>query len=318
MTKRISQLPLVITEIDRANLLPALESVRGCLKTTSMLWMRALGLPVLSGVVIAGWSEVSATAVQRFCKKNQFSNLLLRIDKRDDRWTRRRGGYIVSLSQIPQVVEELRKEGMLTLLLEPASPYGDQYSLAGITVPDQGRMIVEVVGPGFDASDILRSDLQAHERWEFDDMPMGMPPRRAGAPGSLARTKLVTPEQYAESVQQRLAKIGARTKNPAFPDTELKGRTAASAELIQRGTAFLKSTHQTTLLNHAKTYAPIQEKHLASFVRHVQSLLSGLSAYGIHLGPSSFAASVIPKRGLIFWDFFPARKQEAASLYPAA
>jgi len=44
----------------------------------------------------------------------------------------------------------------------------------------------------------------------------------------------------------------------------------------------------------------------------------GLSGYGIHLGSSSFAASVIPKRGLVFWDFFPARKQESASLYPAA
>ncbi len=49
---------------------------------------------------------------------------------------------------------------MLALLLEPISPYGDQYSLAGVTVPDEGKMFIEVVGPGFDASDILRGDLQ--------------------------------------------------------------------------------------------------------------------------------------------------------------
>jgi len=59
------------------------------------------------------------------------------------------------------------------------------------------------------------------------------------------------------------------------------------------------------LLKHAENYIPIPEKYLMAFARDVRKLLSGLSAYGIHLGPSSFAASVIPKRGLIFWDFFP-------------
>lgn len=158
------KLPLDIASVSRTNLLSALESVRGCLKTTSMLWMHALGLPVLSGVVVSDWSPTSANAVRRFCKRGRFLELLLRIDKRHDRWTRRRGGYLIPLSQVSATVKELRKEGMVTVLLEPASPYADQYSLVGITVPDQQKIIVEVVGKGFDASDILRGDLQAHER----------------------------------------------------------------------------------------------------------------------------------------------------------
>lgn len=129
MPKRISELPLVIAGVNRANLLPALESVRGCLKTTSMLWMRVLGLPVLSGVVVSEWSKTSAAAVQKFCRGNGYSNLLLRIDRRNDRWTRRRGGYIVPLPEIPPLVKELREELMLALLLEPVSPYCDQYQL---------------------------------------------------------------------------------------------------------------------------------------------------------------------------------------------
>jgi len=159
-------LPLEIAAVDRRNLIPALDAVRGCLKTASMLWMQSLGLPVLSGVVISDWSKSSAVAVHKFSHKGRFSELLLRIDKRHDRWTRRRGGYLVTLTQVPATVKELHREGFMAVLLEPASPYDDQYSLAGVTVPEQEKLIVEVVGPGFDASDILRSDLQPHERWE--------------------------------------------------------------------------------------------------------------------------------------------------------
>jgi hypothetical protein len=178
-------------------------------------------------------------------------------------------------------------------------------------------MIVEIVGPGFDASDILRSDLLPHERWEVilgPTMLRGEPAK----PISCRQIHSITKKEYAESVQTRLAKIGARVKNPAFPDTVLKGGKAVSSQLVRAGISFLKSTNQRSLLEHTESYTPVPEKHVTSFARDIRSLLYGLSAYGIHLGPSSFAASVIAKRGLVFWDFFPARKQEAASLYPAA
>jgi hypothetical protein len=281
-----------------------------------MLWMHALGLSVLSGVVVSDWSKASAKAVHTFSKRGRFSKLLLRIDKRHERWTRRRGGYLLTLAEVPATVEELQHEGMIAVLLEPASPYADRYSLAGVTVPEHEKLIVEVVGPGFDASDILRNDLQPHERWEAS---LGPAMARAGSPTPMSshRIHLVAQQQYVESVQTRLAKIGARLKNPAFPDRVPRDSVSDSAQLAEDALVFLKSTRQTTLLKHAENYTPISEKHVRSFARDIRKLLSGLSGYGIHLGSSSFAASMIPKRGLVFWDFFPARKQEAASLYPS-
>ena len=316
MPKNFS-LPLLIDEVTRTNLLQALEPVKGCLKTTSMLWMQALDLPVLSGVVVDGWSDASATAVKRFFNRKRIANVLLRIDKRDERWTRRRGGYLLRLQEIPLAVEELKKEGMLAVLLEPASPYRDQYSLAGVTIPDQEKLVIEVVGPGFDASDILRGDLPPHERWEVKiDFTARAPSSNFIV--SSNRIALVTQEHYAESVRLRLAKIGARLTSPAFQDSDLIEDKARLAELIQKGASFLRNTRQTLLLKHVDAYPPVPMKHIVEFARNVQKLLSGLSAYGIHMGPSSFAASVIPTRGLTFWDFFPAKKQEAASLYPVS
>jgi hypothetical protein len=213
------------------------------------------------------------------------------------------------LLQIPATLRELSREGFIAALLEPASPYADQYSLAGVTIPEQNRLVVEIVGPGFDASDLLRGDLQAHERWE---LAMGT---SRGVPSG-RQISLITAEEYSESVRQRLAKIGARIRNPAFPEGI---RTGSDREkLMTSATAFLKMKGETTLIRHSQSYSPIPHRHVFSFSKLIAQLLSGLSAYGIHLGSSSFAASVIPNRGLVFWDFFPARKQDSASLYPAA
>lgn len=211
-------------------------------------------------------------------------------------------------------MDELKREGRIAILLEPASPYADQYSLAGVSVPEEQKLIVEVVGPGFDASDILRGDLEAHERWELA-LESGVG-GRAILPRDANRIHLTTAEKYAESVQGRLAKIGARIKNPAFPDVLLRAESDTN-KLREAATIFLKVSHQTALLRHANAYIPIPQKHLLSFARYVKTLLLGLGEYGIHLGSSSFAASLLLRRGLIFWDFFPARRQEASSLlYP--
>ena len=225
-------------------------------------------------------------------------------------------GYL-RVPELPVLVRELRREGMIAALLEPDSPYADHYSMTGVTYPEREKMTVEVVGHGFDASDILRGDLPTHERWEID-FATTMSSYRVGEHISCRRVQLATPEQYSESVRMRLAKIGARAKDAAFPGTALKSGATDSAELVEQGVAFLKRTRQSTLLRYADIYSPIPEKHVALFSRLVAKLLSGLSSYGINLGPSSFAASVIPKRGLIFWDFFPSRKQGSDYLYPAS
>ncbi len=309
-----SSLPIQIDAVKPANLIQALDAVRGCLKATSMLWMRSLGLPTLSGVIVSNWSSASAAAVRSFSLKHAYSSLLLRIDKRDERWTKRRGGYILPISQVPGTVRELKKEGMIAVLLEPASPYKDLYSLAAVFDPARKILLIEVVGPGFDASDILRSDMSPHERWEIAIRPIA-----SGNQGTeIERKSLyrISSEDYKKSVATRLTKIGARLRNPAFPTLYPEPSKSEFTSLRQEATDFLRKSRQTALLDNSDIYHPIPSACIDSFTDNVMKLLSGLSGYGIHLGPSSFAASVLPKRGLVFWDFFPARKNEAVALYP--
>jgi len=278
-----------------------------------MLWMKALGLPILSGIVVSDWSKKSANFVQEFSRKHYFTELLLRVDRKGERWTRRRGGYLLPVADVHNTVDQLKREGFITILLEPVSPFSDEYSFAGVTIPDQEKLIVEVVGPGFDASDILRSDVPAHERWEF---PLASFPHLAASTISESgkRIGLATAEQYATSVQQRLAKIGARLRNPAFPDEA--SREEPKDQLITIARSFLRDSSQTRLLEASDKYIPAPERHLQAFRHGVERVLLGLWEHGVHLSSTSFAGSVIPNRGLVFWDFFPAVRQEAESLFP--
>lgn len=307
--------PIEIASVSAENLLPALDIVRGCWKATTILWLQAMRLPVLSGVIIPEWSAQAVALVRRFCRQNRFSELLLRIDKPGERWTRRRGGYIVPLSKVRESVNELSREGMITILLEPASPYSNYCALGAVTLPDEEKMAIEVVGPGFDASDILRSDLQPHERYEVPLAPHGYHLNLSEA-RRFRRTYLVNSTVYQKSLEQRLAKIGARLDNPAFPDAALHSPKAGRRELIRRATKFLDESHQDLLLKHQTTYTPLSKTYLLRFVSRVGYLLDCLASYGIHLGATSISASLVSDRRLVFWDFFPARKQDTTALIP--
>ena len=270
-------------------------------------------LPVLPGLIVSKWSRRTAAVVRKYCARMRYSEVLLRIDKSGQRWTRRRGGYLLRVRDVGGVVKDLSHEGMIAILLEPASPYMDCYSLGAIILPDERKVVIEVVGPGFDASDILRNDVQPHERFEAGLSYNG---RRLelSEPPSCKRAHLIDSPAYQRTVKQRLTKIGARLEDRAFPDAVLDSGKADREELARRAQTFLERTGQTLLMEHATAYSPIPGKHLTAFVTRVSSLFHQLAAYGIHLGTISVSASFITSRRLVFWDFFPAKIRDTSIL----
>jgi len=309
--------PLQITTVSANDFLEALHSVRGHLKAASMLWMHLLGLPLLSGVIVRDWSKESQWTVQRFCRIHGFREVLLRIDRRGQRWTSRRGGYLVPVAHLGKIVAQLRRESTLAILLEPASPYADRYSLAAVTLPEQDTITVEVVGPGFDASDILRGDTQPHERIQVS-APLRQPGLKRLEPSDCQRTYIIGPGEYRKTVEQRLIKIGARLKDPSFPTAVLAASQSDQERLRDSALAFLRESRQTVLLRHQEIYTPISTTYVLRFVRGVANLLAGLASYGVHLGSTSFSGSFIGNGRLVFWDFFPASSREASVLYLSA
>lgn len=281
--------------------------VRGYAKSTSILWMQALGVPVLSGLILFDWDLNASSAVQGFGNDKHVSEFLLRIDKQGQRWTDRRGGYLISLGEVQTTVWELRQLGMLTLLLEPVSPLSDQFSF-GILADVPGRKTsIEVVGPGFDASDIVRGDLLAHERWEVvGDLTS------PNAPLQTMRTYAIDQRAFVQSIEARLAKIGARIQNPALPDTSYRDDAEKASRFVSLAKQYLSKTRQDVLLNASgPVFVPIVL--IEQVMRNVQKTIRALLQKGVELSLVSFSASVT-HAGLIFWDFFPAKPAEVGLL----
>lgn len=301
---------LELAEISPGNLTDALETIPGFVKFASILWIRALGQPTLDGIIVRRWSQQTARALRRFSTRYGFTEFLLRVDKHLSRWATRRGGYLISINEAEQIVRELDREETIASMLEPASPYRDLYCFACVTIPEQSKMIVEVVGPGFDTSDLLRGDLLPHERVELSVPLENLDPIRP-AELSMKRTYLVTPNAYRKSVADRLEKIGARLKNAGFP----KEVTNGPNELREDALRFLRRTGQTLLLRHAEEYDPVPRRDLLRFINGVVTILCGLERNGITLGSVTFSATITSSRRLVYWDFFPADRRKGSLLY---
>lgn len=292
--------------VNRENLTSALATVQGCWKSSSLLWLHSNGFPVLAGLVLSGWAAASEEAVTRFCRERNIAELLVRIEKPGQRWTRRRGGYTIPLGRVRRLVGDLTSEGMLTILLEPASPNMDLYSLTSVCDLHTGKVDLEVVGHGFDASDILRGDVTPHERYElcFDDRTA-----RSGDARQLPikRTYLVERERYQESVRRRLMKIGARLRNPSFPDELIGPRASASGQqdLAEEATLYLRGSGQTALLDHLHEYEPFPAGLMEIVLGHLGRLFRRVKRSNPPWRVLSVASSFLSKDRLVLWDFFP-------------
>lgn len=293
-----------------------LDSLQDCWKCTSLLWMQANSFPVLPGIILSSWSDQSERAVQRFCREKGFSELLVRIEEPGQRWTRRRGGYTIPMDEARSQVEELANEGMLAMLLEPASPYLDLFSLTSACDLETGKVDVEVVGAGFDASDILRSDLLPHERFEVF---FGRREQKTAAAPSFQpkRMHLVGPRDYKESVRRRLIKIGARLQSPAFPNEVVSAAASGEqrAKLAEKGLNFLRMSGQTALLEHMEEYEPIPSNLLNPFLGELLRLFERARAAKLYWRTLSLAASFLPGNRLVLWDFFPPGENDTRVLY---
>jgi hypothetical protein len=309
-----SSLLIETSVVNRANLADFLNLVPGCWKCASLLWMQSSDFPVLPGLILSGWTEEAEVAVSGFCRDGNFSELLVRIEKPGQRWTRRRGGYTIPVSAARNFVDDLAKDGMLAVLLEPASPYSDLHSLTSVCDLVTGKVVIEVVGPGFDASDILRSDTLPHERFEAL-AEINTRSLREPQETEIRRVHLVDRGAYQISAQQRLAKIGARLRNPAFPEEVLEAAAPGSfRELAQEATRYLQKTGKERLLGHLTEYEPIPNTRLNEFLHQLLRLVRASAAARVPWKLVSVAGSFLESSRLVMWDFFPPGDQDTSIL----
>jgi hypothetical protein len=142
----------------------SLARFRSYSKLLSWLVLHVAGVPALPGIIVTDWDEAIADTVDRFANQWPAQSLLLRSDAASETARSPRGGFVSHRRDLERQVVALLQQGRLAFLLEPLSPFDDLYSISLQPDPAWRQWEVEVVGPGFDASDLKRGDVTPHER----------------------------------------------------------------------------------------------------------------------------------------------------------
>ena len=267
-------------------------------KIQSWLLLWRLNLPTLKGVIFAGWSPEVESLVRRFANKYGYHALLIRSDRAPETGDYLPGGDIVSLDRLAEAVAKYLSLGRILFLLEPRSRFEDLYSLSvGFANPNEAT--VEIVGPGFDASDLKRGDTTPHEWLKLDI-------RDDAATPNIIQHRIVSDAEYQRGWAERLEKVAHLIRRELQIESEFENNTTVSAAnwLLKNGYPLL--------LDGREKYQPIPAHLLDEVLGQCQRLPAGLRALGRQEDAFVISLSLVGRQAQkVYWDIvWPSRKFE--------
>jgi len=171
--------------------------------------------------------------------------VLIRHDIQNEAPPYPRGGFLVPKRLLPEILAFFFGFNRVVAVYEAADPVlnGDNLNLL---FESATNIWVEVVGPGFDASDLQRGDLSPHEVFSITISP-------DGKIAELRRVSAIDDATYEESRQLRVRKL--QKKFQESPTPELARRIYADLKFSSTLEEYLKNL--SSPLFKAKTYVPI-------------------------------------------------------------
>jgi hypothetical protein len=212
------------------------------------------------------------------------------------------GGYLVTLEDVQTEALNYFELGRILFFLEPCCSFDNSYNINTLFENDQS-LLLEIVGPGFDASDLQRGYTTPHEIIQIDNamLKTGMTPSQSSFEQVVRRTFLVDNRSYENSVRQRYIKIAKRLKDRG--KILFEERETSENDLIAMARAYLQDNgHQMLLLNE-NNYTPIPTHHLYEIYSYIYNLPERLQHYVNHGLPFVVSSSYVKKgTKLVFWD----------------
>lgn len=267
-------------------------------KIASWLILWRIGLPTLPGIILDDWSLENEARVRDFGASVGADSLLIRSDKAPETGDYPPAGDISPIDELRDVAMRFLQRGRVLFLLEPRSRFDDLYSLSiGFRNPRQAN--VEVVGPGFDASDLKRGDTSPHE---WFDVTFGAPEPRP----VIENRSVVTPRAYRRSWEERLSKVG-RLVTGGYPTS-----SRPAEALARTGEKWLLEHGSPLLLENRKQYHPIPNELLSIALAQCGRLPERLAEMGAEHDVFVVSLSFVGRRAdQVYWDIvWPATKFE--------
>lgn len=194
----------------------ALRDLRGFWKFWSACLLSSCGLPTLRGIIITRPYLEMRDDIIRFLNEVGSESALIRHDKRLEAPPHPRGGFLVGKDLIEEAIGFFFKLERIVAVYEPADPLLNTYNINLMFESDR-EVWIDVVGPGFDASDLQRGDLSPHESFSVALSPEGVV-------SDLKLVRRVDQGTYNESLASRKEKIKSKLESSPTPGLALRIR----------------------------------------------------------------------------------------------
>lgn len=285
MTTSVQQVLAIGDSKDAAR---AIGAFGGFNKLLSWLHLVELGLPTLRGIIVPHWSRQAESAIQQFAGEIHASALLLRSDKVTETGAYPAGGFLVEVQALRQVAQDFLAQGRILFLLEPVSPFSDLYSLSlGYTMSNQ--LIIELVGRGFDASDLKRGQETPHESYRIELRPNGA--------SVISDHSILSRNEYQASWRRRVSKVGRLLQHGSWDadEPEPLATGAVLARLSQMGEPMLGEARD--------HYERIPADLIEDAIHRTRDLQAQFQARGMPGTPLVVSMSYVGRAARpVYWD----------------
>lgn len=260
---------------DQKEIDEAIRDLRGYWKTLGILYLKKLKLPSLNGVVIINLSDIVYNEIIKFCNKNSYNYLLLRHDKKPEKPPYPMGGYLVKIDKIKEEVRSYFNAGRIVILLEPSNFLDNLYSFNIRFESKKGSALIEIVGPGFDASDLQRGHTTPHESILINLTALEEYINKHDEDFILNKAiesrYFLNRSRYIQSVRDRYEKIGERLlKLGEIGEDDY--RRINKSEKIRLVRNYLIEKNHKLLVNNDNIYRPISNKLLVKILEETYNL----------------------------------------------
>lgn len=255
--------------------------------------LNSCGLPTLRGVIITGWYPKMDDDLHCFMRVVGSSTVLIRHDKRPETPPYPRGGFLARESLLQDVIGYFLELGRIVAVYEKADPLLNMHNM-NILFESDREAWVEVVGPGFDASDLQRGDLSPHEIFSVSLSA-------AQEVSKVTLTRRVDRADYEQSVHTRIDKI--TRKFNSTPTNELALKIREDMGIPDDMEAYLREIDSP--LCHFQRYQPVSQALMRDTVTKIvkSRVLVHYSELTGAKFPINFSTSLVNRGAkLVFWD----------------
>jgi hypothetical protein len=256
-------------------------------KLRSIAWLLSLGARTTEGVVVTEASEQAVEDTATYARSRGWDQFMLRHDSPSGRPRTVQGGFLIQFDEIQSWAQRFT-DGGVCLLLEPLNPLRNGYNISCLI--EESSALIEISGPGFDASDLQRGQIKPHEIRTFDTTL-----------GRFDVPSIVDQPAYEASIAERKRKIWWKLHERELIPKRWRRLDAAESEACEQ--LILEARGG----NIPPRYEPISSSMLDRYAELARPIVTAWRREHGEL-PAVLSGSFVQDGSFCFWDVNTSRR----------